>query len=185
MRIKNQERSKPMRIKNAKPKLPTREEGLHRLMLVANKLAKMPKLPTEKSPGFNYDQWGPQFWNGDETLCGSSCCVLGLGTTIPVLRKAGLRMVQPAFPWPSVHVSLAHRLTAGSCEAAQEVFALSLHEAEYLFYSNCRSCFVDSSGELLDSPSEYALPMEVAEHVRRFVAWVRKKEGIPTPPRNG
>ena len=90
-----------MRIKNAKPKLPTREEGLHRLMLVANKLAKMPKLPTEKSPGFNYDQWGPQFWNGDETLCGSSCCVLGLGTTIPVLRKAGLRMVQCAFPNPN------------------------------------------------------------------------------------
>lgn len=174
-----------MRIKNAKPKLPTREEGLHRLMLVANKLAKMPKLPTEKSPGFNYNQWAPQFWSGDETLCGSSCCVLGLGTTIPVLRKAGLRMVHPAFEngWP--HVSLAHRLTAGSCEAAQEVFALSIEEANYLFYSARSSCFVDSSGELLDSPPAHALPMEVAEHVRRFVAWVRKKEGIPTPPRNG
>lgn len=64
-------------------------ESNRRLLLLAQKLL---DLPDER---FRFDHWVGDKWEGRQDLsCGTTACSLGWATTIPDLRKVGLRLTR-------------------------------------------------------------------------------------------
>lgn len=142
----------------------TRKGGLKRLEMVAKKLDSVPHHQ------FNFARWVGADWKGNSDLsCGTTACALGWGTTIPALRKAGLRLIQNPYNGKGAEVRLAKDYPNGkpkegedfylhtSLEAAQEIFCITREEAKFLFlpgYSHL---------------SIVATAKGVADHIRAFI----------------
>ena len=146
-----------------------------RLEAVAKKLD---ALPRER---FDYGQWVDHSWKGNPDLpCGASACALGWATTIPALRKAGLRLSRKREPilgafYAYVHI-VGHRKTRNECgqldklltsiNAAAKIFDISVPEAAYLFIP---------ASVYRNRPAANASAKRVAKHIREFI----KRGGIP------
>lgn len=138
--------------------------GKCRLLQLAELLE---NLPPER---FDYSTWVGEDWKGKADLsCGTTGCALGWATTIPSLRKAGLRM-RAFLSGNGGYVVLLRngRKVAESEKAAEEVFGISNKEAIYLFNGTTRppEKFED---KLKTSPDWDATPKQVAKHIKRFV----------------
>lgn len=114
------------------------------------------KLPPER---FDYSSWVGDDWGGRQDLsCGTTACALGWATTMPEFRRLGLRLDRRL-----MEVTNAKENVWDSFEAAQVTFGLDSREAHLVF-----SPRVQYLG--LKAPGAYAGPVEVADHIRRFVA---------------
>lgn len=140
-----------------------------RLLQLVDKLR---KLPVKR---FNYSTWVGKDWAGASDLsCGTTACALGWATTIPALRRAGLRLGHlPGEDIDSFQPFAPHMLgdtpSYDSAEyAAAEVFGLSLDEYEYLFIPN--SDVPEEYAGILDDtgPSERSSSKRVATHIKKF-----------------
>ena len=117
-----------MRQKNEPPKAAIRAVGLRRLLMLADQLDKTPMEPTKTTCGFDYNQWVGDDWeNGNNSLCGTTGCALGIGATMPALRRAGLCFKRNVGDHGIV--GLKHNVAANSIDAAMFVFALEHLEA--------------------------------------------------------
>lgn len=138
-----------------------------RLLKLADFLDKLPR------KRFDYSHWAGKDWGGKSDLsCGTTACALGWATTIPSLRKAGLRLaVNIIFGVPAVclkrHLDNRYWVSLDtSAEAAREVFGLDYKEFETLFVP--RQCEDD---DFTPNPLvSNATPKQVANHIRKFVA---------------
>jgi len=137
-----------------------------RLMMLVELLEKLPR------KRFDYSTWVGETWGGKPDLsCGTTACALGWATTIPCLRRAGLRLEHRG--------ENQRQVTLPSGESGEwagaKVFDISDEEALFLFMPN-----VTGSVERQDdgsykerftwsSPPEKATPKQVAKHIRRFI----------------
>lgn len=126
--------------------------GNRRLMKLVELLKTVPRKQ------FNYWKWAGHDWKGKADLsCGTQACALGWATTIPSLRRLGLRLHRPfRASNPFVQLKGAPRLSP--YEVAQTLFGLNANQAHYLFTAV-------SSGEEDD-----ATPKQVAKKLEKFVA---------------
>lgn len=123
-----------------------------------------------KRKRFYYGTFVGDDWGGKANLsCGTTACALGWATTMPKLRKKGLRLNRDEFAWHGGYVEMNGLDGAG---AATEAFDVGYEDACYLFYPETRH---SSSISLPVSPKEKATPKQVAKHIRRFVAWKQKQ----------
>lgn len=143
--------------------------GKARLQLLIRKLEKL------QPRRFNYAHWVDRFtWQRKPDLsCGTTACAMGWATTIPSLRKLGLRLNDAG------NVVLAYRNSAAvpSCDtrarayggqfAAAKIFTIDESIASLLFLPDARN-FV--AGEEIVAPAWYATPKQVAKHIRRVLA---------------
>lgn len=134
-----------------------RRIGMKRLEKVA---ALLEKLPPER---FFYGTWAgteDKPWKGAQDLsCGTTACAMGWACTIPSLRdrrRAGLRL--ETCNWDLKKAMVCNVNGANDYDAAQQAFALTVEEAEYLFQPNDSRLGVKASA------------FEVARHIRRFIA---------------
>lgn len=119
--------------------------GNRRLLKLAKLLRKV------KKERFNYTHWVGEDWKGAANLsCGTTACALGWATTMPSLRRLGLRLVKTCHWGNEVRLGRLANTTA-----AQVLFNLDYHDADYLFI-----------------PKDYeinATPKLVARKIERFV----------------
>jgi hypothetical protein len=108
----------------------------NRLLRLADFLEALPR------KRFDFNHWVGDNWEGKEDLsCGTTACALGWATTIPSLRKAGLRMDPGGF------VTLERFLKgqehsygySASFSAGKEVFDLSDEEFRFAFVPHGQS----------------------------------------------
>jgi hypothetical protein len=102
---------------------------MRRLLLLAKKLESLPR------GRFNYDVWVGGDWGGKKDLsCGTVACALGWATTLPSLRKAGLRMCNEGdYGYVGLVGGSCPEFADPSIYAATVVFALTVDEARHLF----------------------------------------------------
>jgi hypothetical protein len=135
----------------------------NRLLELAKLLRKLPK------KRFNYTHWVGNDWKGKPDLsCGTTACALGWATTIPSLRKQGLRLlkIQDVFQVTLKGYSGASHLAPE--HAAQEIFGLNNNEFEYLFIPDS-GIVLPELGLNNEGPVMCASAKEVAKHIREFV----------------
>lgn len=132
----------------------TTRTGNARLLLLAKLLRTLPR------KRFDYNRWVGYDWAGDPDLsCGTTACALGWATTIPALRRAGLRLVRGV--GCAGYVTLRDFRTSPmdtyeqSLRAAMQVFGLTRRDAAFLF--------VPGWAEVT------ATPKYVARKIERFV----------------
>lgn len=108
--------------------------GNNRLMALVDKLRY--GVPEEQ---FNYRQWVGKDWQGKSDLsCGTKACALGWATTIPSLRKCGLRLQLGQTnswgekTWGTV-VNIKDTSVDDPFEIAEKIFALTYEQSEHLF----------------------------------------------------
>lgn len=109
---------------------------------------------------FDYTSWVGRDWSGKADLsCGTKACALGWATTIPALRREGLRLRFLTNSYGekfSTVVNTKKTELRDPFSVAQDLFSLSPAQAEHLFAP--------------DSPQERtAKPWEVANKIREFV----------------
>lgn len=121
--------------------------GNRRLLKLAALLRSLPR------KRFDYSKWVGEDWKGAQNLsCGTTACALGWATTIPSLRRVGLRMQQDSM---GGYVVLDGINSSDSWEAGAKVFSLSMEESEYLF--------------TLDSDEDKSTPKQAARKIENFV----------------
>jgi len=142
-----------------------------RLLKLADVLRKLPEAK------FDYGSWVGNNWKGKSDLsCGTTACALGWATTIPSLRRAGLRLgemkVNTTTPFAPYMVGTSPSWSSAR-EAGMEIFGLTEDEFEFLFIPG--SCLnIDSDGDdfkedYMEGPSDDATAKQVAKHIRNFV----------------
>lgn len=137
-------------MKKTKKKLKpaTLEEGNAALIILAEKLETIPK------ERFNYNVWVGENWGGRVDLsCGTTACAMGWATTIPALRKLGLRMSRTEFI-PRVDLDLYNNpsmrfMDSGVYSASLLIFALSRPEH--------RLVFLPEGGDIKMTPGNVAI----------------------------
>lgn len=120
---------------------------------------------------FDLSTWVGEDWQGRKDLsCGTTGCALGWATTIPMLKRAGLRLL-PYSSGPGGYVGLFQ----DGCEthlsgefAAEEVFGITYEEARYLFNGTILPPY-EFRDKLKTGPEWEATPKQVAKHIKRFV----------------
>lgn len=139
----------------------THAQGNERLLRLAEFLEALPP------KRFDYCKWVGTDWLGDAELsCGTTACALGWATTMPEFRKLGLRLETESFAWVSNNrrgVVVDMKNERRGSDAAMRVFALTHHEACFLFLPEYY--YMKKT-----SPGRGARPKTVAKHIRRFVA---------------
>lgn len=149
------------------PKAATWRVGQKRLMLVAEKLR------TVKPKRFDYNKWVGDSWKGMQDLsCGTTGCALGWASTVPALRRAGLRLgfkrdlgvVHLAGQDPNSSVGYE----SVSIDAAKHVFGLTHSEARFLFIPHGDFDFVTKCYGL-EGLSPRAKPKQLARLIERFI----------------
>ena len=138
--------------------------GKRRLLKLADFLQKLPR------KRFDYQSWVGDDWQGKADLsCGTTACALGWATTIPSLRKAGLRLYKRD-DGSGTYVTLKDRTSRGSEAAGAEVFGITVGEAAYLFTPEYDTYGLDEEFQKLStSPGYTADAKAVAKHIRNFV----------------
>lgn len=143
-----------------------------RLLKLAEFLERLPR------KRFNYATWVGDDWEGKPNLsCGTAACALGWATTIPSLRRAGLRLDRGGVFGSIGYVTLARATKATraavlrgefpSCAAAAHVFDITEDEATFLFVP--LSVPLATREHLPERPGVKATPKRVARHIRDFV----------------
>lgn len=126
-------------------------------------------LDTVKKKRFDFGKWVGDDWQGKPDLsCGTTACALGYATTIPSLRKAGLRLGKTSDEFGKFFIVYlkGKKIKESSAErAGMEVFGLTKPEFSYLFVPYNPSPFRSFE----NSPDEDAGPKEVSRHIRHFV----------------
>lgn len=144
--------------------------GNKRLLELADTLDTIPR------KRFDFAVWVGDDWQGAPDLsCGTTACALGWATTIPSLKRAGLRLKRDngnrwsaSDPWMHYgHVVTPN--TDDSMRAAMEVFAITYDDAELLF-SPSDPCYDHPKWYGKKILEENATPKQVASLIRRFVA---------------
>lgn len=115
-----------------------------RLSILADALERLVKRPRKKLT-FSLNKW----FNRDRE-CGTVCCAVGLGTTLPELRKRGL--IRSRYGGPAFRDYMGWA-------AAQSFFGISYHQALYLFSVGAYAPTAEATG-----------PEQVAARIRRFIA---------------
>lgn len=137
-----------------------------RLLKLAETLEELPK------KRFDYGQWVGNDWQGKKDLsCGTTACALGWATTIPSLRREGLRMFKYGAGIDGGYVGLINKdgdETGGEMEAGFKIFGLNDQEFSLLFYPDANGTV---NGHEMDSPAEDASPKRVAKFIRKFVEY--------------
>lgn len=122
------------------------------------------KLPPER---FYFGRWVGISWQGKSDLsCGTTACAFGWGTTIPALRKAGLRLGLTNHGFGVVHLKDKMPSENAPEEAAAKVFGLSKEDFDYLFFPYEET---EAYRYGREAPSINASAKEVAKHIRNFV----------------
>jgi len=136
----------------------------NRLLKLADFLSTLPR------NRFDFSNWVGKDWGGKPDLsCGTTACALGWATTIPSLRRAGLRLVHDEQVDNQAYVTLNGQVGSwddpfeSSQAAAKEVFGLDYDEFSFLFIPESFSY----AGR--PSLSEKATPKQVARNIRFFV----------------
>jgi hypothetical protein len=125
--------------------------GNRRLLALADLLEKLPR------KRFDYSNWVGDNWTGDPKLsCGTTACALGWATTMPNLRRAGLRLNKAGSPY---NIKDEERDELAACG----LFCLEPYEARHLFMPNQQY-----RGQ--PTLSIGATPKQVARNIRHFVA---------------
>jgi len=118
-----------------------------RLRLLVRKLRTVPRRQ------FDYCQWAGEDWKGKKDLsCGTAACALGWATTLPSLRRVGLKLVMVPGCYPEVHF----KREPDSFEAGAKAFDIAISDSYELFSPN-------EEGE------EKATPKQVARKIERFI----------------
>lgn len=113
-------------------------------------------LPPER---FDYNVWVGRDWKGAPDLsCGTTACAAGWATTLPSFQSTGLRLRGRTVVCGDVGV-----LDGDGVDAMAEALGISVGDAEFLFSPD-----VDRYGR--QSPGADASAVEVAAHIRRFLA---------------
>ena len=137
-----------------------------RLLKLADLLQKLPR------KRFDYGRWVGDDWKGKTDLaCGTTACAFGWATTIPALRKAGLRLVESTNGPRLFTVSIKGGSTSeheAPKLAAREIFGLENDEFEYLFIPDSGITFPEL-GLPREGPTHQATAKQVAKHIRQFV----------------
>jgi hypothetical protein len=124
----------------------------------ANRLLKLAEL-LEKLPRkrFDFAHWAGPDWKGAADLsCGTKACALGWATTLPSIRRLGIRL--ELVPYRSGrNVTTVVCPFGGPYQAGELAFGLSAADFECLF---------TPWGNGLGRPT----PKQVAKHIRKFVA---------------
>lgn len=124
--------------------------GLRRLEKLCDLLENLPR------KRFDYSHWVGEDWQGKPDLsCGTTACALGWATTIPSLRRLGLRLYKAEDQSDQSEVQLN-----GKYESGQEVFG---DDTYGLFQPECPTV----AGY---SPGAKATPKAVAKHIRKYIA---------------
>jgi hypothetical protein len=139
-----------------------------RLLALAELLETLPR------KRFDYSHWAGDEWKGKTDLsCGTSACALGWATTMPSLRKLGLRLVKDLSGWVAVKLISKNGTFMNETEAAHEVFGVSEQEFQYLFIpgddDEDEDITLPELGLNTYAPGENATPKQVAKHIRKFV----------------
>jgi hypothetical protein len=137
-----------------------------RLLALAELLETLPR------KRFDYGHWAGDEWKGEADLsCGTSACALGWATTMPSLRKLGLRLVKDSSGWIAVKLLSKNGTYMNDTEAAHEVFGVSEKEFQYLFIPSDKyvNITLPELGLNTYAPGENATPKQVAKHIRKFV----------------
>ncbi len=145
------------------------------------KLVKLLKTVPDKQ--FDFGSWVGDDWKGKKDLsCGTTACALGWATTIPSLRKKGLRLFRgkedgkdhwDSYGYVGLRGSLLDAAKAPQ-EAAREIFGLTSEEFGYLFTPGGGigidlTDYTGKSNSLAYSPDEGASAKEIARHIKNFV----------------
>lgn len=140
-----------------------------RLLKLANELSVQ---PTKR---FYFGSWAGSDWAGDPFLsCGTTCCAMGLATTIPSFRRLGLRMYRRPInniPWVGL---IGDDTLESSQNASRVIFGTSNEEFKFLFlpYGDmiCVNEIADQKNKFgRNSPHKHATAKEVAANIRYFV----------------
>lgn len=130
-----------------------------RLMALVTLLRKLPR------KRFNYATWVGHNWGGKADLsCGTVACALGWATTIPSLRRAGLRLEAYSTDEEGRFDGTPVCGNHSDEDAAAIVFGITSDEAKRLFFPAIPWFDSESSG----LPDE-ATPKQVAKIIERFV----------------
>lgn len=172
----------------------TREESDGRLLRLA---AFLEQLPPDR---FDYSVWVGRDWKGATDLsCGTTACALGWATAMPEFQALGLylELVQPdedisvvSLTGPVATYAIVKTTLqpdSDSCiDAGSLTFGITHDQAEYLFAPECYLWEQDEDGnpnyrvtDMPRSPSTDATAKQVAEHIRRFVAWRNTPVAVP------
>ncbi len=130
------------------------------------------KLPEDR---FDYANWVGNDWKGKADLsCGTSACALGFATTIPALRKAGLRLTlnvdyrSNGMNGGLFVVCLKGKEDTASFNssfiAGRKVFGINNEEFEWLFVPGTYSPVLHRYNLSCDASAK-----QVAGHIREFV----------------
>lgn len=145
----------------------TKNEKVYRkrLLKLAEKLESLPK------KRFYYGDWVGEDWRGKKDLsCGTTACALGWATTIPSLRREGLRLFKHDYS-NGGYVGLIDKKgkeTGDEIDAGKKVFGLNSMEVGLLFYPGSTALI---NGHEMESPDEDATPKQVAKFIRKFVEY--------------
>lgn len=130
-----------------------------------NRLKKLADLlRTVPDERFNYRHWVGKNWGGKADLsCGTTACALGWATTIPSLRKVGLRLERTTnsygdvSSWPTV-ININNRDEIAPFAVGAEVFYISFEDSEKLFAPDATKDEWDATGS------------EVADKIENYIA---------------
>jgi len=146
--------------------------GDRRLLKLA---AFLEKLPPKR---FDYGSYVGRDWKGMPDLsCGTTACAIGWATTMPEFRKYGLCLLYARDRWNGFHVPCGGSHHDAPL-AGTAIFSLNEAEWDYLFMPGSALYNEDYSGEeelRPQGPSSEATAKQVAQHIRRFVAWREKR----------
>lgn len=104
-----------------------------------NRLLKLVKLLKKLPPKrFSLDYWVGNDWKGEADLsCGTKACALGWATTIPSLRKEGLRLRPNRFCGGFVVILTKNGSeVASNLDAAAAIFGITVDAAHRLFMAD-------------------------------------------------
>lgn len=139
-----------------------------RLLKLADFLSTLPRRR------FDFRTWVGESWKGKKDLsCGTTACALGWATTIPSLRRAGLRLVKSSKDESLSYVTLKQQMVShaetfdetydSSVRAAEQVFGITEEEFQFLFVPNGTEYHGHKPA------GDEAGPKKVAQNIRFFV----------------
>jgi hypothetical protein len=145
----------------------TRDEMFkNRLLDLCDLLVKLPK------NRFDYESYVGPDWQGKSNLsCGTTACAFGWATTIPKLRRAGLRLINTDRYGGTRGVVTTQKIgdSPGSdIAAAEEIFNLDYNEFEYLFIPYGITSLPDL-GLYDEYHNSDMTAKELSKHIRKFV----------------
>lgn len=137
--------------------------GNRRLLKLADKLDSLP--PAR----FKYSSWVGDDWKGKPDLsCGTTACAIGWGTTMPVLRRAGLGLY--GIGTPMVKVDAEEARLCGMSEGEKTNSYYSIGRQLFAIDSQQFADLFMAGGNASGSDSDWnKSAKEIAKRIRDFV----------------